>query len=60
MSVDQFFVNNSKNNPRTITAQIGHNVKIGRHRNAKKQREKWPFSTFNISKLGHFSRYLTA
>ena len=56
----QFFVKNAKNDHRTLFEphKTDKFWKSGKCRNHRKQREKWPFSTFKTPKLGHFSRYL--
>ena len=51
-----FFVKNSKNYARTLIERPKSDEiwKSGKCRNPREQREKWPFSTYRIPKLGHF------
>ena len=53
------FVKNAKNDPRTLSVRHKSEKfwKLGKYRNPMTQHEKWPFSTFKIPKLSHFSIY---
>ena len=60
MFLGQVFVNNAKIDPSTLSERFRSNkIRIsGKYRNHKEQRKKWPFSTFKVPQLDHFSRYL--
>ena len=59
MFLGQFVGKNATNEPRTLFERPNSDKiwKSGKYRNPRERREKWPFSSFILPKLGHFSRY---
>ena len=61
MFLDQFFVKNAKNCPRTLFEQpkSDKGLKSVKCRNPREQCKKWPFSTFIIPKTRSFFKIFT-